>query len=134
MVGAASLMAHAGMTDRLAQGLAAGVGPAFPLAAPFIGAIGAFMTGSNTNSNVVFTVLQMRTAELLRISVPLILAAQTAGGAIGSVLSPAKVVVGAGTAGISGSEGLVMRRMIVYGGGLVLCLGIVTAAAAYLLR
>jgi L-lactate permease len=50
------------------------------------------------------------------------------------VLSPAKVVVGAGTAGISGGEGLVMRRMIVYGGAIVLMLGLVTAAAAYGLR
>jgi lactate permease len=70
---------------------------------------------------------------LLSVSVPLILAAQTAGGAIGSVLSPAKVVVGVSTAGISGGEGLVMRRMIVYGGGLVIFLGVVALIAAYAL-
>ncbi|MBI3359724.1 MAG: L-lactate permease [Chloroflexi bacterium] len=134
MVGTASIMAHAGMTDLLARGLAGSVGAAFPFVSPFIGALGAFMTGSNTNSNVVFAVLQMRTAQLLSISVPLILAAQTTGGAIGSVLSPAKVVVGAGTAGLAGSEGLVMRRMIVYGGLLVLLTGIVTFGAAYVIR
>jgi lactate permease len=131
MVGTASVMAHAGMTDVLARGLANGVGPAFPAIAPVIGALGAFMTGSNTNSNVVFTVLQMRTAELLSISVPLILAAQTAGGAIGSVLSPAKVTVGVSTTGAAGGEGLVLRRMILYGGLLVAMLGAVTLAAGY---
>jgi lactate permease len=134
MVGMASIMAHAGMTDLLARRLAASVGGAFPLASPFIGALGAFMTGSNTNSNVVFAVLQMRTAELLYIGAPLILAAQTAGGAIGSVLSPAKIVVGASTAGMAGSEGMVMRRMLVYGGALVLLVGIVTMGAAYAIR
>lgn len=134
MVGTASIMAHAGMTDLLARGLAGSVGVAFPLVSPFVGALGAFMTGSNTNSNVVFAALQMRTAQLLSINVPLILAAQTTGGAIGSVLSPAKVVVGAGTAGLAGSEGLVMRRMIVYGGLLVLLVGIVTLGAAYVVR
>jgi lactate permease len=133
MVGTAAIMAHAGMTDLLAQGLAGGVGGTFPLISPVIGALGAFMTGSNTNSNVVFTVLQMRTAELLSISVPLILAAQTAGGAIGSVLSPAKVTVGVGTIGAAGGEGLVLRRMILYGGLLVMVLGAVTLAATYLL-
>ena len=45
------------------------------------------MTGSNTNSNVVFGQLQQQTAVALELSVPLILAAQTAGGAIGSLAS-----------------------------------------------
>ncbi len=58
-------MQHAGMTETLAQGLADATGRFFPVVSPWIGALGAFMTGSNTNSNVVFSALQMRTAELL---------------------------------------------------------------------
>ena len=50
------------------------------------------MTGSNTNSNVVFGQLQQETALVLALSVPLILAAQTTGGAIGSLFAPAKVI------------------------------------------
>ena len=114
MVCMAVIMQNAGMTETLANGLAAGTGSLFPLAAPWIGAVGAFVTGSNTNSNVVFTVLQMRTAQLLGISIPTILAAQTAGAGLASVLAPAKVVVGTSTAGMAGREGEVMRRMIGY--------------------
>jgi lactate permease len=66
MVAMATMMQASGMTETLAQGLADAVGKAFPLVAPWIGALGAFMTGSNTNSNVVFAGLQMRTAELGR--------------------------------------------------------------------
>jgi len=111
MVAMSILMQHAGMTEAIAQGLARAVGGAYPLISPWIGALGAFMTGSNTNSNVVFAALQMRTAELLRYSVPLILAAQTAGGALGSIIAPTKVIVGASTGGMAGKEGEVMRHL-----------------------
>ncbi|GAF70997.1 unnamed protein product, partial [marine sediment metagenome] len=62
MVAMAVVMSHGGMTDILAQGLAQAVGALYPLASPWIGALGAFMTGSNTNSNVIFAMLQQRTA------------------------------------------------------------------------
>jgi lactate permease len=119
MVAMAVVMQHAGMTETLAQGLADGTGRLFPVVSPWIGALGAFMTGSNTNSNVVFAALQMRTAELLGYSVAIILAAQTSGGALGSVIAPTKVVVGASTGGMAGREGEIMRKMLVYTGILV---------------
>jgi lactate permease len=124
MVAMAVVMQHAGMTETLARGLAEGVGQAFPAMSPWIGALGAFMTGSNTNSNVVFAALQMRTAELLGFSVALILAAQTSGGALGSVIAPTKVVVGASTGGMAGREGEVMRQMLVYTGLLILLVSV----------
>jgi lactate permease len=119
MVAMAVVMSHAGMTDVLARGLAQGMRTLFPLVSPWIGAFGAFITGSNTNSNVVFAMLQRRTAELLGYAVPLILAAQTAGGAIGSVVAPTKIVVGASTAGMSGKEGMVLRALLRYTGLLI---------------
>ncbi|OQX65181.1 MAG: hypothetical protein B5M51_01465, partial [Anaerolinea sp. 4484_236] len=126
MVAMAVVMQQTGMTEALAQGLANSVGMAFPAVAPWIGAIGAFMTGSNTNSNVVFAALQMRTAELLAYSVPIILAAQTAGAALASVVAPTKLIVGASTAGMEGEEGRVMRAVIGYIGGLVLFISLLT--------
>lgn len=114
MVTMAVIMEYAGMTDTLAIGLANGLGTIYPAVAPWIGALGAFMTGSNTNSNVVFSGLQLRTAELLELNVVIILAAQTAGAALASVMAPTKVVVGASTAGMAGQEGEVMRKLTVY--------------------
>jgi lactate permease len=130
MVAIAVIMDHAGMTDRLARGLAEGVGTLFPVMAPWIGALGAFMTGSNTNSNVVFAALQMKTAQLLGFSVPIILAAQTAGASVASVLAPTKVVVGASTAGMAGREGDVMRKLMAYIGLLVLLVSMMTFIGA----
>ena len=132
MVAMASMMQGSGMTEELAQGLADAVGRAFPLVAPWIGAIGAFMTGSNTNSNVVFAGLQLRTAELLGYSVPAILAGQTAGAAIASVAAPTKVVVGASTAGMAGKEGEVLRALIGYTALLVMFISLLTGLASLL--
>jgi lactate permease len=115
-VGMATVMAHAGMTFLLARGISENVGMmAYPAVAPFIGVLGAFMTGSATNSNVVFGALQQQTAGLLGANAALILAAQAAGGALGSIFAPAKVIVGCSTVGLGGKEGHVIGRMIVLG-------------------
>ncbi len=115
MVGMAMIMDRCGMTQVLSQGLSSAVSQVYPLVSPFIGLLGAFMTGSNTNSNVVFAPLQKSTAELAGISVWIILAAQTAGGSLGSMIAPAKVIVGCSTAGLAGQEGKVMRITLLYG-------------------
>ena len=115
MVGMAVVMDHAGMTYVLAAGLGNAAGPLYPLVAPYIGMLGAFMTGSNTNSNVVFAPLQQQAAELLGISVAVILAAQTTGGALGSMLAPAKLIVGCSTAGLAGEEGKVLKKTLAPG-------------------
>ena len=132
MVTMAVIMEHVGMIEILAQGLADSMGRAFPLVAPWIGALGAFMTGSNTNSNVVFGALQVRTAELLNYPAPLILAGQTSGAGLASVMAPTKIVVGASTAGMAGKEGDVMRQLLVYTGLLVLLISGLTMGSVLL--
>jgi lactate permease len=133
MVAMAVIMQHSGMTETLAKGLARGVGRAYPLVAPWIGGLGAFMTGSNTNSNVVFGALQLRTATLLAYRVAIILAAQTAGAAVASIMAPTKVVVGASTAGMAGSEGDVMRKLIVYTTSLLAIISLLAMLGIWLL-
>lgn len=116
LVAMASLMTHAGMTQMIARGISETFSATvYPLVAPFIGTLGAFMTGSNTNSNVVFGALQQETATLLALSVPVVLAGQTAGASLGSVLAPAKIIVGCSTVGLAGQEGPVIRRMLLLG-------------------
>jgi lactate permease len=133
MVTMAVVMENAGMTETLAKGLAESLGEIYPFIAPWIGALGAFMTGSNTNSNVVFGGLQLQTALLLGYPAAIILAAQTAGASLASVMAPTKVVVGASTAGMAGREGDVMRKLIIYTGSLVLLVSLLTAIAVRLM-
>src|SRR5438128_942746 len=109
LVGVATVMAYSGMTFVLARGLTAAVGPLFPLLSPFLGLVGTVITGSNTNSNVLFGALQRDAARLLQMNPVLMAALQTAGGALGSMVAPAKVVLATATTGLAGREGPVIR-------------------------
>jgi lactate permease len=114
MVAIAVTMARAGMMQILADGLSDTVpGDLYAFVAPLIGALGAFVTGSNVNSNAVFASLQQDTAALLGLSVTAVLAGQTAAAAVISVMSPAKVTVGCSTVGAN--EGVVLRWLLGYG-------------------
>ncbi|MDQ7844570.1 MAG: L-lactate permease [Armatimonadota bacterium] len=109
LVGVATVMVYSGMTSLLAAAAAGAAGRLFPLFAPFIGALGTVITGSNTNSNVLFGALQRDAAHLLKIDPVLTAALQSAGGALGSMVAPAKVVLATATTGLAGREGQVMH-------------------------
>ncbi len=115
MMTMATTMQITGMVTELATAMAALAGQLFPIIAPFIGALGAFMTGSNTNSNVLLGAFQLQVAQTLHLHVPLILALQNAGAAIGSIFAPAKVIVGCSTVGLSGAESDVLGRTVRFG-------------------
>jgi lactate permease len=75
----------------------------------------------------------LHTALILGYSVTIILAGQTAGAAVASILAPTKVVVGASTAGMEGREGYVMRKLFVYVALLLLLVSLMTAAGVLFL-
>ncbi|MCY3656676.1 MAG: L-lactate permease [Chloroflexi bacterium] len=120
----AVVMADSGMTVLLARGLADASGPVFPVVSPFIGMLGAFMSGSNTNSNVMFGLLQLETARALDIGPVTISSIQSVGASVGSAMAPAKVLVGAAVVGLSGSERDIFRIVTPYILLLVLLAGI----------
>jgi lactate permease len=125
MVGLAALMDHCGMTLLLAQGMSALMGGAFPLISPLVGMLGAFATGSNNNSNVLFGTLQKSAALLLAIDPRILLAAQTTGGSLGSMIAPAKLIVGCSTVRLQGHDGDALRLTLPYGLLIGLIMGIV---------
>ncbi|MES3518509.1 MAG: L-lactate permease [Natronomonas sp.] len=110
----AKLMDHSGQTLVLAQGTAGIATPnSYGVLSPIIGALGAFMTSSNTASNILFGGLQQQTAaELGGLSEALILGGQSSGGAIGNAISPGNVILGTTAVGIVGREGDVLRITI----------------------
>lgn len=104
------IMSGTGQTMVLANGISRILGQAYLLFAPFIGLMGSFMTGSNMSSNILFGGFQVMTAKLLDAEISGILGAQTAGGSIGSAISPSNIVLGTTTANILGREGEVLKR------------------------
>jgi lactate permease len=123
----AKLMDHSGQNQVLALGISA-VAPAYVFAflSNGIGALGAFMTSSSTSSNVLFSDLQQTIARLNGLPEATIIAAQSAGGAIGNAIAPANVVLGASTAGISGQEGEIIRKTLPWTIGTIILTGVAT--------
>lgn len=112
MLGVARLLVHAGMVETLAAAAAVSLGSAWPVAAPFVGALGTFVTGSATASNVLFTQLQASVAQELSLSAAVVLGAQTFGAAVGNMIAPHNIVAGCATVGLSGREGPILRKTL----------------------
>jgi len=110
MIGVAMVMDHTGMTQGLARAAGNALGAAYPALSALVGVLGALATGSNTSSNVLFGPLQESMAAVINVKAGWLLAAQTAGGALGSMVAPAKLVLGCAAVGLVGREGEVLRR------------------------
>ncbi len=108
----AQVLKGSGAMEEVARGVTGVFGPVYGLAAPFLGLLGAFLTSSNTSSNILLGAFQSSAARLLSIPAAPILAAQTVGGAIGTVLGPSTILLGATTAGCTGQEGEILRRLL----------------------
>jgi len=106
------LMLHAGLITQLATAAEQSLGQLWPGIAPGVGALGSFITGSATASNILFTNLQEQAAVNLGLPVVVILAAQTVGAAFGNAIAPHNIVAGAAAVGATGREGEIMRRTL----------------------
>nr|WP_209324075.1 L-lactate permease [Brevibacterium renqingii] len=107
------------MPVTLAEAAASTVGDAWPLLAPFVGALGAFIAGSNTVSNTMFAQFQFSTGTAIGAASPeTVVAAQAVGGAAGNMVAVHNVVAASATVGLVGREGELIRRtaipMLVY--------------------
>lgn len=107
-------------------------GNAFPLISATIGALGAFIAGSNTVSNMMFSQFQYEAAMSLHISPSLIIAAQAVGAAAGNMIAIHNVVAASATVGLLGMEGATLRRTILPTLYYVLFCGIIVMAAIYI--
>ena len=107
-----------GMMTIMAEFLAGLAGKAYIFIAPFIGVLGAFISGSNTVANILFTNLQYDTALNLELSTVAIVALQVVGGAIGNITCINNIVAACATVGTTGAEGKILKTnilpMIIY--------------------
>ncbi|MFA9453284.1 MAG: L-lactate permease [Candidatus Aminicenantaceae bacterium] len=97
----------------LAGGAATVLGAAWPAFAAVIGAMGAFIAGSNTFSNMMFSLFQFATALKTGLTPGVIVALQAVGGAAGNMICVHNVVAASAVVGLLGKEGLLIRRTII---------------------
>jgi lactate permease len=101
------------MPDVLAESAAQFAGQAWPALAAVIGAMGAFIAGSNTISNMTFSSLQFEVALQTQLSPIFVVALQAVGGAAGNMICVHNVVAAAATVGLLGQEGAIIRRTLI---------------------
>ena len=106
----------ASMPIVLAESVSSVVGSAWPMFAPLIGAMGAFVAGSNTISNMMFSLFQFSTAEQIGMGAAgagLVVALQAIGGAAGNMICVHNVVAASATVGLVDREGEIIRMTLI---------------------
>ena len=106
------LAGHEKMPIALANGVAALAGVAYPLLAPALGGFGAFVAGSNTICNMMFSLFQFEVAVKTGIDATWMVALQAVGGAAGNVICVHNVVAASAVVGLTGREGDVIRMTL----------------------
>jgi lactate permease len=103
----------------IGQAFANTFGQSWQFVASYLGAIGAFFSGSNTVSNLMFAGIQQSIAQTLGLNVNLIIAMQSVGGAMGNMVCINNIVAVCSILGILNKEGFIITRtvvpMIIYG-------------------
>ena len=121
------------MPIAMAEWVAAHVGAVWPFFAASIGALGAFIAGSNTISNLMFSLFQFSVAESLHISAALIVALQAVGAAAGNMIAIHNIVAASATVGLLGREGAMLRKTILPTLYYLVAAGVLGLVAVYLL-
>lgn len=101
------------MVKIIGRSFAEGTGEHWTLFASYLGAIGAFFSGSNTVSNLTFGSVQLSTAEITGLSASLILALQSVGGAMGNMVCINNIVAVNSVLNIQNQEGAIIKKTVI---------------------
>lgn len=100
------------MPQYIAEGLASSLGTIWIQVAPFLGQLGAFITGSATVSTLTFSPIQFSIAEATDMHTQTILALQLIGAGAGNMICVHNVVAASAVVGLTGREGDIIRRTL----------------------
>lgn len=126
LIALASVMNYSGMIAAIASGLVAISGSFYPFFAPLIGAIGTFVTGSDTSSNILFGKLQAQVASQLGMTSQTsvagfsgsesdwLAAANSAGATGGKMISPQSIAIATAACDMKGKDDAILRKAIPY--------------------
>ncbi len=108
----AKIMTYSGMISDMAHLFVTLTGHYYPFVAPIIAAIGAFVTGSGTNTEVLLGTLQTAAAQQIHISQYWLAAANSLGAGIGKVISPQCIATAVAAVSLVGQDSKVLRAMM----------------------
>lgn len=93
----------------------------------YLGAIGAFFSGSNTVSNLTFGSIQYEIAQATQLDPTSVLATQSVGGAMGNMVCINNIVAVCSVLNVQNQEGNIIKKTIIP----MVLYGLITAAGAY---
>ena len=114
IVAMATVMDKSGMITVIATTLVATTGIGYVFLSPVIGALGTFITGSDTNANVLFGKLQATAAQQLGIDPHVLAAANTAGATGGKMISPQSIAIAVSASKLEHLSGQIMSTTLKY--------------------
>ncbi len=121
------------MPRAMAELVAASVGDVYPFFAPSVGALGAFIAGSNTVSNLMMSQFQFDTAQLLGVSSAVLVGVQAVGAAAGNMVAIHNVVAASATVGLLGREGQTLRMTVIPTIYYLVAAGLITVVTLHVL-
>ena len=104
---------------------------AWPLVSPLVGALGTFITGSNSVSNMLFSLFQYSVAEQTEISRTITVSLQNVGGALGNMVAVHNIIAACATVGLTGVEGVLLKRNAIPAIILIVVAGLAGLALTY---
>ncbi|MBT0727168.1 L-lactate permease [Rosenbergiella australiborealis] len=114
IVAMATVMDKSGMITIIATTLVSVTGIGYVFISPVIGALGTFVTGSDTNANVLFGKLQATAAHQLGIDPYALSAANTAGATGGKMISPQSIAIAVSASKLDHLSGDIMSTTLKY--------------------
>lgn len=111
----AKIMGYAGMIASISAFAIMVTGSFYPFVAPWLGALGTFVTGSGTSSGVLFGEVQMNAASELSLDPYWVVALNSLGVAAGKMLSPQSIAIALGAVDGNGKDSKLLSMILPYG-------------------
>jgi lactate permease len=116
VLGCAKIMGYSGMIASIAAFFVGTLGGLYPLMAPVLGALGTFVTGSGTSSEVLFGNVQLSAAQTLGVSDLWLVASNSLGISAGKMISPQNIAIGCAACALTGKDGEIMGKIAPFAG------------------
>lgn len=132
VLGCAKVMSYSGMISTISAFCIAVTGAAYPALAPWIGALGGFVTGSGTSSGLLFGSVQAQAAEALSLDSYWLAALNSLGVASGKIMSPQTLAIGLAAVKLQGKDSELLKAILPYGLGFLALMSAWALAGCYL--
>ena len=120
----AKIMGYSGMIASIAAFFVGTLGGLYPVVAPLLGALGTFVTGSGTSSEVLFGNVQLQAASTLHVDPTWLVAANSLGTSAGKMISPQNIAIGCAACALVGKDGEILGKIAKYAFAYAACMAV----------